>query len=566
MSLKDFKTDLKSLKYADFSTKVGPPVQKDINNPPKYNRFSKPITARADDAIRMTRLLVANRGTLSQAASNFLANQATIATVKSINAVQKARRDATEGKQSFKQVAGTIGSEVAGTALDAGKTVAGILAQVPVAGTGTHFIYAPAIGTQYLKESGQSDDPEKGRLGRFLQGAAQFSGIAGGGGVDGAKAALAGVTIIADSTPQEKNQYIRNIEFNNYTGGRGVDDKETSLLNSFETSTLRTRLNELRDTTSFQKNKTENGTRGQIFRGEYLKVYGKESLLPPRAELPDGSVRYFDGLDLEQKIRVEGNVPTLEDKKSLLNINAREQEKSFIKEVNGKFDKNFTQAKYTDESTPIRIMTNRGNSSPFKLGESTGDQRNLIFEPTVKLTDDLADIIPFEFQILIPGRETQYVYFRAYLDSFNDNFSSEWAGTKYIGRADELYVYNGFSREISFDFKVAAMSEEELTPLYEKLNFFVGSTAPSYNDDNTFMRGVFSKVTIGDYLQSVPGFFKSISLSWDKSYPWEIGFNAAGEENGAPRNPTVLNVSTTYQPVHNFNPAINQSFIGATVG
>ena len=173
MSIIEEKTDLKSLKYTDLSTKVGPPVQKDIcrapagalqispvqkdiNNPPRYIRFSKPITARLDDTVRMTRLLVANRGTLSQAASNFLANQATIATVKSINAVQKARRDATEGKQSFKQIAGTIGSEIAGTALDAGKTIAGILAQVPVAGTGTHFIYAPAVGTQYLKESGQS--------------------------------------------------------------------------------------------------------------------------------------------------------------------------------------------------------------------------------------------------------------------------------------------------------------------------------------------------------------------------------------------------------------------------
>ena len=546
MALLDFKTDLKSLKYADFSTKVGPPIQKDINDPPSYNRFSKPITARADDLVRMTRLLVANRGTFSQASSNFLASQAIIATARGIDAAKKGEDLVTTAKDF---------------ALDAGKTVAGLLAQTPVAGTGVHFIYAPAIGKQYLKESGQSSNPERGRLGRFLQGVAQFSGIAGGGGVDGAKAALAGVTIIADSTPQEKNQYIRNVEFNNYTGGRGVDDEETSLLNTFETSSLRTRLNELRDTTSFQKNKTENGTRGQIFRGEYLKVYGKESLLPPRAELPDGSVRYFNGLDLEQKIRVEGNVPTLEDKKSLLNINAREQEKSFIKEVNGKFDKNFTQAKYTDDSTPIRIMTNRGNSSPFKLGESTGDQRNLIFEPTVKLTDDLADIIPFEFQILIPGRETQYVYFRAYLDSFNDNFSSEWAGTKYIGRADDLYIYNGFSREINFDFKIAALTQKELIPLYEKLNFLVSTTAPSYDTDGTFMRGVFNRITIGDYLQNVPGFFKNINLTWDKSYPWQIE-----DQDEALKNPTVLNISTTYQPVHDFNPAFNRPFIGAEVG
>jgi len=551
MSIIEEKTDLKNLKYTDFSTKVGPPVQKNINNPPKYSRFSKPITARIDDTVRMTRLLVANRGTLSQAASNFLANQATIATVKSINAVQKARRNATEGKQSFKQVAGTIGSEVGSTALDAGKTVAGILAQVPVAGTGTHFIYAPAVGTQYLKESGQSDDPEKGRLGRFLRGVAQFSGIAGGGGVDGAKAALAGVTIIADSVPSKGDK--GRITYNSYSTGENSNAK---ILEAYSSSNLRAGLDVL-DEGLNRATKLPTGDNNQIFKEKYTRY---SSLVSRMLSNSDGTVKFENSIKEEDNIvREEGTL--LKNKKSNLNQLATNQEKSFTKEVNGKFDKNFTQAKYTDDSTPIRVMTNRGNSSPFKLGESTGDQRNLVFEPTVKLTDDLADIIPFEFQILVPGRQTQYVYFRAYLDSFNDNFSSEWAGTKYIGRADELYVYNGFSREISFDFKIAAMSEEELTPLYEKLNFFVGSTAPSYNDDNTFMRGVFSKVTIGDYLQSVPGFFKSISLSWDKSYPWQIR-----DGSDTPSNPTVLNVSTTYQPVHNFNPAINQSFIGATVG
>ena len=551
MSIIEEKTDLKSLKYTDLSTKVGSPVQKDINNPPRYSRFSKPITARIDGTVRMTRLLVANRGTLSQAASNFLANQATIATVKSINAVQKARRDATEGKQSFKQIAGTIGSEIAGTALDAGKTIAGILAQVPVAGTGTHFIYAPAVGTQYLKESGQSSDPEKGRLGRFLRGVAQFSGIAGGGGVDGAKAALAGVNIIADSVPSKGDK--GRITYNSYNTGENSNAK---ILEAYSSSNLRAGLDVL-DEGINRATKIPTGDNNQIFKEKYTRY---SSLVSRMLSNSDGTVKFENSIKEEDNI-VREESTLLKNKKSNLNQLADNQEKSFTKEVNGKFNKNFTQAKYTDDSTPIRVMTNRGNSSPFKLGESTGDQRNLIFEPTVKLTDDLADIIPFEFQILIPGRETQYVYFRAYLDTFNDNFSSDWAGTKYIGRADELYIYNGFSREISFDFKIAAMSEEELTPLYEKLNFFVGSTAPSYNDDNTFMRGVFSRVTIGDYLQSVPGFFKSINLSWDKSYPWQIK-----DGSDTPSNPTVLNVSTTYQPVHNFNPAINQSFIGATVG
>ena len=78
------------------------------------------------------------------------------------------------------------------------------------------------------------------------------------------------------------------------------------------------------------------------------------------------------------------------------------------------------------------------------------------------------------------------------------------------------------------------------------------------------MRGVYTKVSIGDYLQAVPGFFSSINLSWNTNYPWEIGFDANGDENDVPRNPTILSISTTFKPIHNFNPELGQSFIGSS--
>lgn len=583
MALIDQKSDLKRLKYANFATYSTPPVVKDINDSPNYNRFSKPITARADDLIRMTRLLTANRGKLSPAASNFLANQATIATVKSINAVQKAKRQG--GQQSFKQAAGTVGSAVASTAVDGAKTIAGLLAQTPVAGTGTHFIYAPAVGTQYLKESGQSKNPERGRLGRFLQGVAQFSGIAGGGGVDGAKAALAGATIIADSTPQDNNQYIRTVSFSDYTAGRSVDESDSSISSTFETSSLRARLEELRDSTNYQKSKTENGTRGQLFRGEYLTNYqgSKESLDLPRTENPDGTVSYGNGRQEEVKVSTPVN-RLLKNTQTELNSNFKKLDKAKV-DVDGKFIREFGKITEEKRNKPIYVKAKRNSisrgivnpdgvsSNPDIPGYSSdlinlhggaGDTINDSFL-TQPLPDQISDIIPFEFQVFDPdkGGNAQYLYFRAYLDSFGDNFTGNWTGTKYIGRAEEVYNYTGFDREVSFDFKIAAMSSAELRPLYRKLNFFAGVTAPSYDTNGSFMRGVYTKVSIGDYLQAVPGFFSSINLSWDTNYPWEIGFDANGDENDVPRNPTILNVSTTFKPIHNFNPELGQSFIGA---
>ena len=47
-------TTLKSLRY----TGLGPAVQKDINNPPVYNSFSREAEARGDDAQRIARAII----------------------------------------------------------------------------------------------------------------------------------------------------------------------------------------------------------------------------------------------------------------------------------------------------------------------------------------------------------------------------------------------------------------------------------------------------------------------------------------------------------------------------
>ena len=566
MALIDRKSDLKKLKYANFATYGTPPIVKDINNPPNYNRLSKPITARADDLIRMTRLVTANRGKLSPAASNFLANQAIIATLKAINEVQEARREGKE--QSFK-------SAVKDSAVDGVKTIAGLLAQTPVAGTGTHFIYAPAVGTQYLKESGQSSNPERGRLGRFLQGVAQFSGIAGGGGIDGAKAALAGATIIADSKPIEGFLPNLNIEFEDNAAGNRVDEDKGSIKSIFEKSKLRAGLDKLSNTTNYQKNKTRDGNFGQILNGEYLNFFGETSLLPPRVEKPDGTIQYLNGFEEEDKVNTPENILN-KNKTSRLNLNAREQEKSKL-DVDGKFNKDFGKVSDSDKTKTIYVKaTKKGLGNPFGVGVDYGSDELNLFGGQGQTIDDsfltqvipneISEIIPFEFQVFDPdkGGNAQYLYFRAYLDSFTDNFTGNWNGTKYIGRAEEVYNYTGFDREVSFDFKIAAMSSAELRPLYRKLNFFAGVTAPSYDTNGSFMRGVYTKVSIGDYLQAVPGFFSSINLSWNTNYPWEIGFDANGDENDVPRNPTILSISTTFKPIHNFNPELGQSFIGSS--
>lgn len=168
------------------------------------------------------------------------------------------------------------------------------------------------------------------------------------------------------------------------------------------------------------------------------------------------------------------------------------------------------------------------------------------------------DLIKFRFKIISPqtteGGEPSVTHlaFRAFLDSFSDDFSSDWNNFKYIGRAEDFYTYSGFNRSIQFGFKVAALSRSEVDPMYTKLNLLASSLAPTYVGDS-FMRGNFATVTIGDYLINQTGFFNSVNLSWNTDYQF------GGQDNDS-QLPHILDVQCTFQPVHNFNPTFGEKY------
>jgi hypothetical protein len=93
------------------------------------------------------------------------------------------------------------------------------------------------------------------------------------------------------------------------------------------------------------------------------------------------------------------------------------------------------------------------------------------------------DIIFFYFYDLI---HEMYIPFRATLGSIQDNNTADWEDIKYMGRADKLFVYKGFSRDVSFNFRVYANSIYELVPNWERVNYLVGLTRPSKYTDRAF--------------------------------------------------------------------------------
>jgi hypothetical protein len=136
------------------------------------------------------------------------------------------------------------------------------------------------------------------------------------------------------------------------------------------------------------------------------------------------------------------------------------------------------------------------------------------------------DLVKFSIGIIdnkLPDQRV-YIHFRAFLDSMDDNYNAEWNSFKYMGRGENFYRYNGFTRNINLGWTVAAQSKEELIPMYQKLNFLASSLAPDFSDSG-YMRGNLAVLTVGGYLFEQPGIINSINYSVPTESPWEIGIN-----------------------------------------
>jgi hypothetical protein len=134
-----------------------------------------------------------------------------------------------------------------------------------------------------------------------------------------------------------------------------------------------------------------------------------------------------------------------------------------------------------------------------------------------------------------------------------------------MGRGENYYRYNGFTRTINLGWTIAAQSKEELIPMYQKLNFLASSLAPDYSADG-YMRGNLAVITIGGYLFDQPGIINSINYSVPTESPWEIGINDAFEESKYGYDTTVKELphiikvtGFSFTPIHKFVPKLQKN-------
>lgn len=186
------------------------------------------------------------------------------------------------------------------------------------------------------------------------------------------------------------------------------------------------------------------------------------------------------------------------------------------------------------------------------------------------------DIVDFNFTLILNNNpsndQNRLIDFKAYIESWNDSTQGEWNEIKYMGRAEKLYKYNGFSRAGSVTFLVPALSRGDMIANYRKLNALMWATAPSYSDSTApvsgLMRGSLVNFTMGNYFRRMPCIIKSINYTEIDGMGWDInrtesGLNIEGDnELYVGQLPKGIKVQVDFIPLHNFVPQYGEAFIG----
>jgi len=202
-------------------------------------------------------------------------------------------------------------------------------------------------------------------------------------------------------------------------------------------------------------------------------------------------------------------------------------------------------------SRAVRVGSGRTDSINLTpLFNGTSGQDSLV----VKIGGEyytINDLVKFRIEAINTDdpKQSTFMVFRAYITSFDDSTTANWDATKYIGRGEDFYIYNGFSRKINIGFKVAALSAAEMKPMYQKLNYLMSNLMPDYGN-GVFMRGPMTKMTVGNWIDSQPGVINNLSYTVSNDSPWEIALNEP-TTGGSPEMvlPHIIDVSLSFTPI-----------------
>ena len=164
------------------------------------------------------------------------------------------------------------------------------------------------------------------------------------------------------------------------------------------------------------------------------------------------------------------------------------------------------------------------------------------------------DLIAFFFYDIV---NQKYIPFRATVKGISEGNTAFWDELRFLGRADQLYSYNGFSRTLSFSFNIVINSITELLPSWTKINYLASAVKPSNYTRSENLNNLFNRfivppmfmITIGDLYRFQPIVLRSINVNIPEDAIWETLNEYNSDEwsylNGIIKSPQVQGDNST---------------------
>tara|TARA_B100002019_G_scaffold51741_1_gene44023 strand:+ start:3368 stop:4852 length:1485 start_codon:yes stop_codon:yes gene_type:complete len=209
-----------------------------------------------------------------------------------------------------------------------------------------------------------------------------------------------------------------------------------------------------------------------------------------------------------------------------------EQERRYYDELGKKYED-----KYSDDKNYLAKKKLPNYSSVDQKTRTDQYNRQGVVDNNItseySLSED--DLIPLYFHDLV---NKKFIPFRAFLTDVSESSDANWSEVRYLGRADAVQIYSGFTRTLSVGFNVQAFSIEELHPMWQRINHLVGLTKPAtYSGDisgtasklNSFIIPPFVKFRLGDIYRNQPVIITTVGTTIPTEASWELISNDRGE-------------------------------------
>src|ERR1035441_6438340 len=197
----------------------------------------------------------------------------------------------------------------------------------------------------------------------------------------------------------------------------------------------------------------------------------------------------------------------------------------------------------TYRNSGVTMVSDELNSSDYSVGLPTAGKRDTINMLNVldgsEIIDPLAgawepykdDLIALYFYDVVNDK---YIPFRAAMQGISEGGNASWEEMPFIGRADKVYSYGGFNRNLSFNLKIVISSIAELAPTWQRINYMMTSYKPAnYTKASAgvvasgnsaydrFMVPPMFMLTMGDMYRDQPILIQSVTMTIPDDATWE---------------------------------------------